>query len=91
MDCKWLLPTADTAKVRWRVRQPENKKRIQNKLYELEKWTEKREVGREVQNYSDEIPTSQKYEHRMRDKQPLSGTTALDPEIVENHKENVIQ
>lgn len=51
----------------------------------------KKQVEREVQNYSDESPTSQQREPKMRDRQLPSGPTALDPETVENHKENVIQ
>lgn len=49
----------------------------------LKKWVE-----REIQNYSNK--TSQQCKDR-RDNQPLSGNTALVPEVVENHKENVIQ
>lgn len=49
----------------------------------LKKWVE-----REIQNYSNKRSTSQQCEDR-RDN--LSGNTALVPEVVENHKETVIQ
>lgn len=90
MDWKLFLLTVDGAKVRGTARQLEDRKRIQDVLYELVTWNEKIDwkISTEVQ-----WPESDQTTERTQDEKqmPLNGTTILDPETAENHKENVIQ